>query len=193
MARQPAPRPARPGPDPGHLPLRRRRRARTAARAHARRTVGGPVDDAVLPAVRGPVHPGVLRPPLQRALDRCARRIDDVGEPHRGCRCPARAALVRAVGGARPFVRRAGRARVRPALPRAGLTPRAARHGRRQSLGAAERVRGTARTRLRPGEGGAGAAVVQRRIHAPRVLFRSSRRSGTRTSTAPALPCWRAN
>ncbi len=145
---------------------------------------GGPGADhwTMLPfrRLRRPVHARLLRPPLQRALRRRARLVDDVGEPDGRCRCAARAARVRALGGARPLVRRPRRPRVRAALSRQPVAPRPARYRRRQPLGAGERARAprqaraTARGRWRwPGASSTG---------------RSRRRSSSRRSCGSAAP-----
>ena len=79
--------------------------------------------------------------------------VDDLGEPDGRRRCAAREAGLRAVGRARPFVRRHGRPRVRPALPRTACrtcccsTPAAT-------------VAGSSRTRRRSSPSG---AIVRRR------------------------------
>ena len=103
--------------------------------AHARRP--GADHWTLLPfrRLRGSVHLGLLRPSLQRTVDRRPRHVDDLGEPDRRCRRAAREAGVRAVGRARSFVRRQGRPRVRAALPGQPVAPRVARHRRRQLAG----------------------------------------------------------
>jgi hypothetical protein len=154
--------------DPGCIPLRQGRRRGLPAGAHARRAGGRPLLDAAVPAVRGPVHPDLLRPSLQWTLGGCARLVHDLGEPDGGRRRAAPEAGFRQVGRARPFVRRPGGPRVRAALSRQPVAPRAARHGRRQSLGAGECPRGPRQARLRPADGKAGPALLQRADRAER-------------------------
>src|SRR4029079_18746066 len=66
---------------PWCVPVRGRRRAWGPIAAHAWRPGARSRIADTLPAARGPAHPHLLRPPLQRALDRRAGHIDDVGEP----------------------------------------------------------------------------------------------------------------
>ena len=85
--------------------------------------------------------------------DRRAGDVDDLGEPDRRRRRAARGARLRALGGARPLLRRPRRPRVRAALSRRPVAPRPARHRRRRALVAGERADdapGRAATTRRP-------------------------------------------
>ena len=142
--------------------------------------------DAAVPALRGPVHPGLLRPSLQRTVDGRSRLVHDLGEPDGGRRRAAPAAGLRAVGRAGPLLRRPRGPRVRAALSRQPVAPGAAGHRRRQPLGAAERARAPRRARLQPRDGGAGPALVQRRVRAEGVVPDLPADRQARTTTTPA-------
>jgi pimeloyl-ACP methyl ester carboxylesterase len=79
---------------------------------------------------------GPLRPSLQWAFPGRSRLVHDLGEPDGGRRRAAPAAGIRAVGRARPFVRRPGGPRVRAAPSRQPVAPGPAGHRGRQPLGA---------------------------------------------------------
>ena len=127
---------------------------------------GGPGADhwsmTAVPASGRSVHARLLRPPLQRPLDRCAGDVDDLGEPDRRRRRAAREARLRAVGRARSLVRRPRRPRVRAPLSGAACrtsscsTPAATADGRRRMR------RRSSPARVRREDRGRRSALVQR-------------------------------
>ena len=148
---------ARPAPgaiddaaDPGRVPVRRGRRTRRPDRAHARRPRGGSLDDAAVATARRSIHPRLLRPSLQRSLERRSAVVDDVGEPDGRRRRAAGDARVRALGRGGPLVRRQRRPRIHAPLPQQRVAPRPPRHRRRQPLAAGERAANPRGPRLQP-------------------------------------------
>ena len=125
----------------------------SATAAHAWRARARPRLAHTVPTTRRPAHRRLLRPPLQRAVDRRTGDVDDLGEPHRGRRRAPGGARVRAVGRARAFVRRPRRPRVRAPLPGRACrssscsTRQATRDGRRRTRPRSSPAAGSARRR----------------------------------------------
>ena len=105
------------------------------------------------------IHARLLRPSVQRALERRSAVVDDLGEPDGRRRRAAGGARVRAVGRARPLVRRPRGPRIRAPVPEQRVAPRPPRHRRRQPLGAGERAADPRRSAASaPGPSGSRAA-----------------------------------